>query len=204
MQKMPLTGKDPKGPIIRDKKFRSDQENQPFLKQRLVIFLFSGVLLSICILFLIVGIIYLTGLFYPYSFIAFSTTLVAALFISFGSLIIILTVGNIYFVLTGHDKFVGLTTIASLVLLTILFAIGIWGLSVATGPSFTSTVRLGLQETFMSYKADNPEDYATRKIDWLQRTFNCCGIDSYQDFKGFYLYGQTQSAVGYVANGYNA
>jgi hypothetical protein len=41
-----------------------------------------------------------------------------------------------------------------------------------------------MTDTIQYYQFDNQDNFATRKFDWLQRTFNCCGIDSYQDWKG--------------------
>lgn len=220
MIKMPLTGsssKEPKAKNIRRDVDDIDQGQSSFLKQRLLIFVFSGILLAICFVFLIVGIVFLTGKFYAFSFTAFSTTLVAGLFIAFGVVIIAMVVLNIYLVMAGRDNLVGFTTIIKLILLTVLFAIGklfffkifqilwnillllfkqnktnlltgIWGLSVSTGQTFVQTVRQGMADTLQLYQFDNPDIYQTRKFDWLQRTFNCCGIDSYQDWKGLGWY----------------
>lgn len=127
MIKMPLTGsssnKEPKGKNIRRDVDDVDQ-GQSFIKQRLLIFIFSGLMLAICFVFLIVGIVFLTGKFYAYSFTAFSTTLVAGLFIAFGVVIIAMVVLNVYLIMAGRDNLVGFTTIVNLILLTVLFAIG--------------------------------------------------------------------------------
>ena len=125
MLKMPLTGNrgDPKSKNIR----RDVDDVDPgalSVKERLVVFVFSGLLLAICIVFLIVGIVYLTGNFYQYSFTRFSTTLVAGLFIAFGVVMIGLVVLNVYLVSIGRGRLVAFTTILSVVLLTVLFAIG--------------------------------------------------------------------------------
>lgn len=185
MLKMPLTGsRDPKSKNIR-RDVDDVDSSESFLKQRLLIFIFSGILMAICFVLLIVGIVYLTGNFYPFSFTRFSTTLVAGLFIAFSIVIMAMVVANIYLVVSGRDQLVGLTTVVSVVLLTVLFAIGIWGLSVATGQTFVQTVRQGMSDTIQGYEFNYPDHYSTRKFDWLQRTFNCCGIDSYQDWKGY-------------------
>lgn len=127
MLKMPLTGsREPKSMKIRRGPDDVDVagKGSVSMQERIVVFIFSAIMLAICIVFLVVGIVYLTGLFYPYSFTRFSTTLVAGLFIAFGSVIILTVIANVFLVFIGQDRFVGLTTIISALLLIVLFAIG--------------------------------------------------------------------------------
>lgn len=51
------------------------------------------------------------------------------------------------------------------------------------------------------YVESNQENEATQKIDWLQTTYQCCGVESSQDWRAYNLYGggsgMPQSNVNY-------
>lgn len=96
-------------------------------KTRWLIYVFSTFLLGICALYFIVGIIYLTAFYQPYSFTAFSTTLCAALFITWSGLLLIIIGFNVFFVRSTKNTFSILTTVAAIVLFIVLIAIGGWG-----------------------------------------------------------------------------
>lgn len=163
-------------------------------KTRLLIYIFSTIIFGISALLFIVGILYLTVYFYKYSFTAFSTTLCAALYITFAGLLLIIIGLNVFLIRSGRNHLVILTTIGPIILFIVLLAIGIWGSSVSSSDDLSLTIRRNIRETTMYYNENNPNDYATAKIDWLQRKFSCCGIDSSQDWREYFLYGRGSGA----------
>ena len=67
-------------------------------------------------------------------------------------------------------------------------------------------IRQNIMNTAKYYNAAQPSSYPTAAINWLQDTFNCCGIDSMQDWRVFYslMYQQQASSnIGYFPNQYN-
>lgn len=107
---------------------------------RILIFVFTGFIFGIALLYLIVGIIYLSIYYYPYSFTQFSTTLVAGLFIAWSGLLIFIVAANVYLFFTKRPQVVVFTAIAAFILFVVLVAIGIWGLAVSVGTGFNNMV----------------------------------------------------------------
>lgn len=158
-----------------------------FQNTRIVNMLFSTVLFGLGLLFLIVGIIFVTVYYYPYSFTNFSTILCAGLFIAFGSVVMIIAVINIILVRLERNQLVILTTFVALVLFIILLIIGIWGLIATTSNSMSYEVRQNMQDTISNYDQSNMYHFSTQKINWVQQTFNCCGIVNYMDWKSVFV-----------------
>lgn len=107
-----------------------------------LVYIMTGLNLCASVLYLIVGIIYLSIYFYAYSFIQFSTTVVAGLFIAWAVLLAIIVAANVFFIWAKRPEVVLLTTIAALVLFIVLVAIGIWGLAVSVGAGIYGTVSI--------------------------------------------------------------
>ena len=179
-----------------------------FKNTRVVNMIFATILLGLGLLFLIVGIIYCTVYYYPYSFTTFSTILCAGLFIAFGSVVIIIAGINILLVRMEKNQLVLLTTFVAIILFVILLIVGIWGLVATTSNNMSYEVRNNMQYTIMNYDQTNSYNLATAKIDWVQQTFNCCGIVNYMDWKNqlFNSYGpyglqqQMQNQQSYYLN----
>jgi hypothetical protein len=202
------TKKDPNNPNNNRVKNDRDEQNS-FQNTRLFNYVISSLLFAIGLLFLIVGVLYVTVYYYPYSFTPFSTNLCAGLFITFGSICIIIAVVNIISIRADRSQLVPLTTLIAFVLFVILLIIGIWGLIASLNTGLSYTVRENMQETIRNYDQSSPSNFATAKINWVQQTFNCCGIASYQDWRSFFLnsygpYGsQQQQQPNYYLNQVN-
>lgn len=167
MKKTPVPVKKPPTGYINSKQSNSDVGLK---RLRLLIYLFCGLLFGLSLLLLIVGIIYLSIYFYQYSFTEFSTTLVAALFVTFSGLIIIIIGANIFLALTSRIQIVLFTTIFVLLLFLVLVGIGIWGLVISVGyDDLSSLVKQNILDTVKIYDPTQPNTcQATSKIDWLQ------------------------------------
>lgn len=158
-----------------------------FKNTRIVNMLFSTVLFGLGLLFLIVGIIFVTVYYYPYSLTNFSTILCAGLFIAFGSVVIIIALLNIVLVRLEKNQLVILTTFVALVLFIILLIVGIWGLIATLSNNMSYEVRQNMQDTISNYDQSNMYHFSTQKINWIQQTFNCCGIINYMDWKSVFV-----------------
>lgn len=55
-------------------------------------------------------------------------------------------------------------------------------------------IRYNFMDTLQWYEESRATSYATAKIDWLQTTYTCCGLESSQDWRAFYLYGRGSGA----------
>lgn len=100
-------------------------------KSRQLVYVYSTLLFGICALLLIVGILYLSVFFYRWSFIEFSTTICAALFVSLGGTLLIIVALNGWMVRNQRTQFVMLTPVVAIAFFATLLGIGIWGLVVS-------------------------------------------------------------------------
>jgi len=151
----------------------------------------------------VIGILYLTVDFYQYTFSEFNPTVVAAILIPFGVVIAILALVNIlllqillcrenskyadddYKNRNSNSKssfYMGiLISFCSgfiLILFIILLAIGIWGLALYSNGSLNSEVRHNFINAIRNYVINGSNDQ-TKKIDWVQSKFECCGAGKY-------------------------
>lgn len=168
-------------------------------KTRILLLAANLIIFSISLLLIIIGIIYLSIYFYAYSFTTFTTTLVAGLFIAIGALSALLTFANLGLAFTNRN-YLALSSVAFIcVMYLVLLAIGIWGVSISTSSQqyvLNENVRQNYLLTVNAYDEKNLNKYETKKIDWLQGTFKCCGLNSYVDWQSFYLYGGIGGAGG--------
>ena len=74
-----------------------------------------------------------------------------------------------------------------MILFAILLAIGIWGLSVYTERKSLSTeVRNNLIYSGQHFNIADQSNKHRKELEWLQKRFSCCGIDSYLGKKLFH------------------
>ena len=137
----------------------------------------------------IIGILYLTTYQYEYSLTVFSVDMMAGLFIATGSILMIITIVRIFLFDPNVQQTMSLVIGILLILFFVLFFIlGIIGLSLASNGEFTHEARLNLLTTARKFEEQNVRKHSTKKINWIQRKFNCCGIDSYQDWKSLIVF----------------
>jgi len=155
----------------------------------------------------VIGVLYLTSYFYEYTFSAFNTTVVAGIFVPFGIVIAILALFNIILLqiimcrlrqtvyydeknnrstdpnrkLTFYLAIaIAISSIFILILFIVLLAIGIWGLSVhSNNSSLTNEVRNNFLDAEINYDLSGRNNNHNKAIDWVQKTFECCGISIY-------------------------
>lgn len=177
-----------------------ESETRSLKQSKLLVYIINMIFFAFSIIMLVVGILYLSGFRYDYSFTRFSTTLVAALFISFGVIILLCSVLNAVSIHMNKKMFIVMvSSCVILILFLTLLAIGIWGLAVSADENTLSEeIKLGLVDAIKRYDERNPYRYETKQVDWLQQRFNCCGINSYSDWRSFYIYGDKFDTVNFV------
>ena len=183
------------------KTMRDDKkEDCPFIN--IVTFYINIIYLVICASMFVVGVLWLTTYFYQYTFSAFNPTLISAFFVSFGVTIAFLAFINLFrlklkkYIKCGFP----LCTIATssffiLVLFSVLFAIGIWGLNSYTNDKLLKKeVKSNIQYSVRHANLMGHLNKQNKEIDWLQKSYSCCGINSYLDWnKRYHSYELTQS-----------
>lgn len=98
-------------------------------KTRWLIYLYSTFLFGVCALYFIVGILYLTTFYQPYSFTAFSTTLCASLFIAWSGVLLIMVFCNMFFIRADKNTYSIITALIAIILFIVLIVIGAWGIN---------------------------------------------------------------------------
>ena len=143
------------------------------------------------VIMFVIGILYLTSYFYEHSFSKFNPTVVAGIFVPFGAIIALLALVNITCVMiafcwrkpityldgireSNETPFIMGLIIAFcsgfiLILLIILLAIGIWGLSVYSNRHLlTNEVSNNMERATLKYVLNSYDD-GKESMDWLQR-----------------------------------
>ena len=176
-----------------------EENNESGKRSKILIFIINMVYFALSILLLTVGILYLSGFGYAYTFTRFSPTLVGALFVAVGVIVGILSILNVVLMNMNRQLLVFASSIVILILFLMLVGIGIWGIAVSTDQdSLVREIKWDLQLTLRYYDERSIDRWETRKIDWLQQRFNCCGLMSYSDWRAFYLYGGQVFQVNYI------
>jgi hypothetical protein len=199
---MPLNHPNPID-INREKVHKIESHNQDalsFKKSKLIIYLVNMIYFGIAILLFVVGITYLTAYSYDYSFTAFSTSFISGIFIAFSIVLIALATLNVISVQSGRQTILIISTFVMLIFFVALFCIAIWGLVASTRDNLNDEARDNMLSTVRRYDERDQNRFETLKFDWLQTRFNCCGINTYSDWRAFFLYGGEYKPINFVSN----
>jgi len=135
---------------------------------------------SFGLVFFTTGIAYLSAYSYSYTLNSFSVDMMAGLFITAGILISALSTVRVFFKVARIQYYLILALAITVLVFSILFFIlGIIGLSL----DHSTSALVDLKRTIQRYNNNDKRNSYTRKIDWLQIRFNCCGIFGYQDWR---------------------
>jgi hypothetical protein len=166
-------------------------------KTRYAIWAVNALIFSISLTLIVIGVLYLTVYLYPFSFTSFSISLVAGLFIAIGVCVLFLCGFNLILTQKNRNKLVLVNTALIVILYGVILAIGIWGLYLSSYRYMVKeSIMKNILQTLNGYDEKQVHKYETMKINWLQSTFRCCGLYSYQDWQSFYLYGGVVGAGG--------
>jgi hypothetical protein len=190
-------------PLLREINMNSqknhEENNESGKRSKILIYMINMVYFALSILLLVVGISYLTVFGTEYPLTRFSTTMCGAVFIVVGTFVGLLSILNVVFMNANRQTLVFVASVVIFILFIGLLAIGIWGCVVNSDQdSLSEEIRWDLMQTMRYYEERSYERYETRKITYLQTKYNCCGLQSYSDWRAFYLYGGQVFAVSYI------
>ncbi len=138
------------------------------------------------------GITYLSTYSYSYSLNSFSVDMMAGMLLTAGLIISILCTVRVFFKAPRIQYRLVLGLAITLVIFGLLFFIlGICGLSI----DHSSAALANFRNTIQKYNQNDKRSSYTRKVDWIQARFNCCGIAGYQDWKSMFSYRNTNLPV---------
>lgn len=158
-------------------KFKSKSFKTILSSGDFVIFTSSLILVAI-------GFYYLALQSNKFEFHSFSITMIASVFLAFGFILFCLKVYGS--VLAKQNNFQLLLAISLLiyVILFIILSISLYGLIIInSNDSFNNKIKTSMINTLNNYEEKNDLKYETLKFNWLQTKFNCCGVNSYENWK---------------------
>lgn len=146
----------------------------------------------------ILGIVYLSVYRYRYSLTTFSIDLMAGFMLTSGIIILALTTVRIFLKKPNEQLILVLTLAGFLILFFVLYLIlGSVGLGMNNNGQFKRESRNNILMTARMYDENQKGKIATLKMDWLHNRYNCCGIDSLNDWKALYDYRNPYQPISY-------
>ena len=124
----------------------------------------------------IIGVLYLSIYRYEYSFTTFSIDLMAGIFVALGIVLSLFAFLSIL-VMSPFGRPSSSLLFAGFVFLSfiLLFILGVIGLSMNGNGEFLTYNRNNIFYTAREFNEQIHYKHATKKINWLQRKFLCCG-----------------------------
>jgi amino acid transporter len=124
----------------------------------------------------IIGLLYLTVYRYEYSFTVFSIDMMAGISLALGAVLAFISLWAVL-TMTAFGKPAGalLQAIFVFFAFVLLFILGVIGLSLNGNGELLTQNRNYMYYTAREFNEQVPYKHATKKFDWLQRKFLCCG-----------------------------
>ena len=162
-----------------------------------------------------IGLVYLTVSRHYYSFTQFSVDLMAGVFVALGSFMLITSFLSLWILRADRNQ-VALLFYAFVLFLffILLLVLGVVGLTMNSTGELSNQIRIDMLDTARRYEDrqrfdEHPRsgprpartDFVNQKMDWLQRRFYCCGIDTYADWKSIlkpHFSGYNNNPIRYV------
>ena len=166
-----------------------DEQGRLFYKTSVILNLINMGIFGIGLVLFVIGLLYLSIYRYEFSFTTFSIDMMAGLFLTIGILMAFFS-GVAVFAVKPYEKPYAVIFYAAFVFLVclLLFILGVVGLSMNGSGEFSSQIRNSMLLTASRYDQANPHFHQSRKINWVQQKFKCCGVDSYADWKNMAHY----------------
>lgn len=114
----------------------------------------------------------------------------AGFFIAVGSVTLIVSVFTL-FALKPFGSHQVATVAASWAIFAflLLFISGVVGLSLNATGQFMAEIRHNMYQTARQYEEMIPHKLHTRRFNWVQMRFECCGLDAYSDWRSMSMFG---------------
>ncbi|CAF0994961.1 unnamed protein product [Brachionus calyciflorus] len=161
-----------------------DKTNKSIRTTSIIINITNAILFGIGLTLFIIGILYLSIYRYEYSFTIFSIDLLASIFLSVGCILCLLGLCGVFLLKPlGRPVYSILYAIGIFLFFLLIFILGVIGLSMNNNGAFLNQNRVNMLATMNKFDESNQHGHNTKKINWLQKKFQCCGLDSYSDWK---------------------
>lgn len=141
----------------------------------LIVFLVGNALI-------VVGALFLTLFKHEFHFAQFSVQFASIVFIIVGVVLVVLAVVGLMLTKV-ESQLLKLAHIIGLVLTFLILAVlGIWGFYVLSNDSLKSSTKEELQKSLDGFNDTDTSNTETIEFNWLQHKFECCGLDSINDW----------------------
>lgn len=161
-----------------------DNQGKLFYKTSVILNLVNMVVLGFGLTLLVLGMLYLTVYRYEYSFTVFSVDMMAGIFLAAGVILMCVAVVAVFLIKPYEQPhLVVVYSAVTLVAFLLLFLLGVIGLSMNGNGDFSDQIKSNMQYVANRYDINNQYRHETRKMDWAQQKFKCCGINSFSDWR---------------------
>jgi hypothetical protein len=184
--------------------YEDENDHKLYKMTEVIINLVNMAVFGLSLTLVTFGILYLTIYRYKYSFTTFSIDMMAGIFVATGCCFFFLSLFGLFKMKADGSHLVPLSYGAILFLFfLLLFILGVIGLSMDGNGEFKDQTRKNMLFVARRYDERNQYLHDTKKFNWVQMRFNCCGIDSYNDWRSVIPYRGAQNLPVNYVNNYN-
>jgi hypothetical protein len=177
-----------------------DNQGKLFYKTSVILNLINMFVLGFGLALFVVGILYLTVYRYEYSFTIFSIDMMAGIFLASGIIMILFSIFAVFLIKPYEQPhLVIIYSGVTFVLFLLLFLLGVIGISMNANGEFDDQIKDNMQYVANRYDLNNQYRHESRKMDWVQQRFKCCGINGVNDWR-FLLTNRYGNSAGNVNN----
>ena len=177
-----------------------DNQGKLFYKTSVILNLINMFVLGFGMTLLVVGMLYLTVYRYEYSFTIFSIDMMAGIFLASGIILILFSILAVFLIKPYEQPhLVIIYSIITFVLFLLLFLLGVIGISMNANGEFDDQIKDNMQYVANRYDLNNQYRHESRKMDWAQQRFKCCGINGINDWR-FILTNRFGGSAGNINN----
>lgn len=172
-----------------------DNQGKLFYKTSVILNLVNMFVLGFGMTLIVVGMLYLTVYRYEYSFTIFSIDLMSGFFLASGIIMISLSILAV-FLIKPYEKplLVVIYSAVLFVIFLLFFLLGVIGLAMNGNGEFSDQIKDNMNYVGSRYDFTNQYRHETRKMDWAQQKFKCCGINSFADWR--YIFSNNRFGTG--------
>ena len=153
---------------------------------KLFLFFTNFILLAISIVLFIVGILYLTAFKYDYDYTHYSISFIAGFYLTVGIIGLFFIALNFFACCTNRSVLILFTAICFIFLFFVIFVIGVVALGVNQEEPLRIEIQGNLADLITNYNETSRQKLETRKMDWIQRKYSCCGITESSDWRIYF------------------
>lgn len=153
---------------------------------KLYLFFTNFILLAISIVLFVVGILYLTAFKYEYDYTQYSISFIGGFYLTVGIIGFFFIAFNLFALCTNRSVIIIATSVILIFLFFVIFVIGVVALGVNQEESLRAEIQGNLADLITNYNETDKRKLETRKMDWIQQKYSCCGITESSDWRMYY------------------